>query len=155
MTRFFGRRVEFLFTIFFNFAHIKETYHKFFMEQKYLYINSRDEFHRVDISKIVYFEADANCTHFVLSNKLKGTIGINLAQTQRLLSERLKEDAAIFARIGKRFIVNLDYVCRIEILKQRLLLSDGEHFAYSLPVSKDALRKLREMYVEQANHHKE
>lgn len=117
------------------------------MSFKYLYINSRDEFHRVDISKIVYFEADGNYTYFVLANKLKGTMSMNLAQTQKLLSERLKEDAAIFARIGKRFIINLNYVCRIEILKQRLLLSDGERFAYSLPVSKDALRKLREMYV--------
>lgn len=29
---------------------------------KYLYLNSRDEFFRLDISKIVYFESDGNYT---------------------------------------------------------------------------------------------
>lgn len=124
------------------------------MKQKFLYLNSRDEFYRVDISKIVYFEADGNYTNFVLSNKLKGVVGTNLAQMQKILTASLKEDASIFARIGKRFIVNLAYVYHIEVLKQKLMLSDGERFAYQLPISKEALKKLKEMYVMQATHNK-
>lgn len=116
-------------------------------KQKYLYLNSRDEFYRVDITKIVYFEADGNYTNFILGNKQKGVVLMNLSQMQSLLTESLKEKAVIFARIGKRFIINLNYVYHIEVLRQRLMLSDGEVFAYQLPVSKDALRKLKEMYV--------
>lgn len=114
---------------------------------KFLYLNARDEFYRVDISKIVYFEADGNYTNFVLSNKLKGVVLMNLSQMQTVLSESLKEEASIFARIGKRFIVNLNYVYHIEVLRQKLMLSDGEMFAYQLPVSKEALKKLKEMYL--------
>lgn len=33
------------------------------MAKRFLYLNSRDEFFRVDISKIVYFEADGNYTN--------------------------------------------------------------------------------------------
>ncbi|MCD7720810.1 MAG: LytTR family transcriptional regulator DNA-binding domain-containing protein [Prevotellaceae bacterium] len=116
-------------------------------KKRFLYLNSRDEFFRMSISRIVYFEADGNYTNFVLAGKLKGTAMMNLAKMQDTLSERLKEEASIFARVGKRHIINLNYVYRIEVLRQRLTLSDGENFAYQLAISKDALRKLKEMYV--------
>ncbi len=114
---------------------------------KYLYLNSRDEFYRVDFSKIVYFEAGGNYTNFVLSNKLKGTALLNLAQMQEALSDRLKEQASVFARVGKCHIINLNYVFHIDVLRQRLVLSDGETFAYQLQVSKEALKKLKELFV--------
>lgn len=114
---------------------------------KYLYLNSRDEFFRVDITKIVYFESDGNYTNIILNNKMKATVSMNLAQMQEILSVNLKDHAGMFARIGKRHIVNLSYVYQIAILKQRLVLSDGENFEYPINVSKDALKKLRDMYL--------
>lgn len=114
---------------------------------KYLYLNSRDEFFRVDISKIVYFESDGNYTHIVLSNRMKATLGMNLSQMKEILDKNLRNSAAVFARVGKRHIINLNYVYHIAILRQKMVLSDGENFEYTLSVSKDALRKLREMYV--------
>lgn len=114
---------------------------------KYLYFNSRDEFFRVDVSKIIYFEGDGNYTNFILINNQKGTVLMNLTHMQTVLSDSLKEDASIFARIGKRFIINLNYVYHIEVLKQRLILTDGETFSYQLPISKEALKKLKEMYI--------
>lgn len=114
---------------------------------KYLYLNSRDEFFRVDISKIVYFESDGNYTNIILNNRMKATIWMSLTQMQSILNDKLKDAAGIFARVGKRHIVNLNFVYQIAILKQRLSLSDGENFEYHINVSKDALKKLREMYV--------
>lgn len=118
---------------------------------KYLYLNSRDEFFRVDISKIVYFESDGNYTNIILNNKMKGTVCMNLAQMQSILSESLKDAAGIFARVGKRHIINLTFVYQIAILRQKLTLSDGENFEYQINVSKDALKKLRDMYVSGLN----
>lgn len=114
---------------------------------KYLYLNSRDEFLRLDISRIAYFESNGNLTHIILTNKLRATVGVSLLHMLDLLSENLKDKAGIFARIGKRHIVNLSYVYQIAILKQRLVLSDGENFEYQLSISKDALKNLRDMYV--------
>ncbi len=114
---------------------------------KYLYLNFRDEFYRINIDRIAYFEADGNYTNIVLTNKQKGVVGMNLAQMQKLISASLKTEANRFARIGKRFIVNLNYVYHIEVLKQRLTITDGGQAAFSLPISKDALKKLKEMYV--------
>ena len=96
--------------------------------KKYLYLNSRDELYKIDIAKIVYFEAEGNYTNFYLSNKLKGAVCMNLAQMQKLIKDNLQEAGAVFARVGKSHIINLDYVYQISVLKQKLVLSDGEVF---------------------------
>lgn len=114
---------------------------------KYLYLNFRDELYRINIDRIAYFEADGNYTNIMLTNKQKAVVGMNLAQMQRLISESLKAQAVRFARVGKRFIVNLNYVYHIEVLRQRLTIADGGPTAFVLPVSKDALKRLKEMYI--------
>lgn len=119
--------------------------------KKYLYLNSRDEFFRLDITKIVYFESDGNYTNIMLNNKMKATVCMNLAQMQSILNANLNEAAGTFARIGKRHIINLNYVYQIAILRQKLVLSDGENFEYQVGISKEALKKLREMYVPNSN----
>lgn len=117
--------------------------------KKFLYINSRDELFKLDVSKVVFFEADGNYTHFMMSHgKLKGSVCMSLSAMQQLLTMSLKEDAANFARIGKKYIVNLNYVYQISVLRQKLVLSDGERFVYQLSVSKDALKTLKDKYVE-------
>ena len=115
---------------------------------KYLYLNSRDEFFRLDISKIVYFESDGNYTTFVLANGQKGQVCMNLSKMQELLTLSLKQNASIFARVGKRHIVNLNFIFHIELLRQRLILSDCQTFAYTLGISKEALKTLRNIYVQ-------
>lgn len=117
------------------------------MEANYLFFNSRDELLRIDISKIVYFEADGNYTNVILTNKLRNTLNMNLAQTEKALSERLKEKSRIFARIGKRYIINMSYVYQINLIKQRLVLSNYTTFAFQMEVSKEALKKLKEIFL--------
>lgn len=117
------------------------------MESKFLHINSRDELLRIDISKIVYFEADGNYTNIILMNGLKGVVCINLAKMQELLTSNMKQKASIFMRLGKKYIINHTYVYRISVLKQKLVLSDGCNFIFSLSISREALKKLKGMYV--------
>ena len=116
------------------------------MERRILF-NSRDELLRMEVSKIVYFEADGNYTHIVSVNKLRATIAASLTKTEEALTAQLGTDAARFMRVGKRFIVNVRYVYCVNLQKQYLMLSDQEHFAYQLPVSKEALRRMKELMV--------
>lgn len=117
------------------------------MASEYLYLNSRDEFLRIDIEKIVYFEADGNYTNIIQINKLRGTVNMSLTQMQSALAERLKEKATTFVRIGKSYIVNIRYIYSINIVKQRLILSDGHTFAFQLSISREALKKLKQMML--------
>ena len=114
---------------------------------EYIFLNSRDELLRIDVSRIVYFEADGNYTNIYLCNKLKGTVCMNLARMQEALTAQLKEKATRFARVGKSYIINLNYVYSIQMLKQRLVLSDQSSFAFQISVSKEALKSLRDLFL--------
>ena len=116
------------------------------MKSVYLYLNSRDELLRLDIRKIAYFEADGNYTNVVSANGLKGVVCMNLMRMQEVLSERLREQSSIFARVGKKYIVNLTLVYQVNVLRQKLVLSDGERFAFTLDISKEALKNLKGLF---------
>ena len=112
------------------------------IDKVYIFFNSRDELQRIDVSKIVYFEADGNYTDIVMVNKLRASIGMNLGEMEKAIAAQIGDDARIFMRIGKRFIINMRYVYSINVLKQQLVLSDYDHFAFQVSISKDALRKM-------------
>lgn len=110
-----------------------------------IYFQSRDEFLRVDLTAVVYFEADGNYTRFVSINGLSTLIFMNLGKMEQLLSLRFKDAPGTFVRIGKRFILNLNYIYRINTLKQELTLSDQRSFTQSLSLSKVALKALKDL----------
>lgn len=112
-----------------------------------LFFNSRDELLRIDTAKIVYFEADGNYTNIMMVNKLRGAVCMNLGEMEDALAAQLGEEANRFIRIGRRFIINTRYIYQINVLKQQLILSDYDHFAFQINVSKDALRKMKDLVL--------
>ena len=50
-------------------------------------------------------------------------------------------------RIGKRFIINMNYIYQVNVAKQVLVLSDFQTFAFQIPVSKEALKKVKEQML--------
>jgi len=112
-----------------------------------IFFNSRDQLLRIDIRRIVYFEGDGNLTSIVLTNKAKGTVNMNLGKMEQYLSAYLGERASSFMRVGKKFIINMQYIYLINVPKQKLVLSDYQTFAFQIPVSKEALRKVKELVL--------
>ena len=115
---------------------------------KFIYFNSRDELIRLPINSIVYFESDGNYTNVVTINKLRSTIGMNLGDMEKALASQLGMVSTIFIRIGKRYIVNRNFIYRLNIQKQVLVLSDLIHFAFQLSISKEALKNMKQLLVE-------
>ena len=116
--------------------------------QQRIYFNSRDKLIRLDTQKIVYFEGDGNYTYIVTANKQKVCITLNLANTEKALAAQLGEKAKIYMRIGKRYIVNMNYIYQVDIQKQVLMLSDYEHFLFQMPVSKEALKAVKDLVIQ-------
>ena len=116
-------------------------------DKTYIFFNSRDELQRIDVSKIVYFEADGNYTDIVMVNKLKASICMNLGEMEKAIAEQIGEESRHFMRIGKRFIINMHYVYSINVLKQQLILSDYDHFAFQVNISKEALKKMKDLML--------
>lgn len=121
------------------------------MNTGYLYINTRNELIRLDCSKIVYMEGDGNYTNIVLINKQKVAVCMNLTHMQQFISESLRGRASIFARVGKRFIVNLNFIYKVQPMLQSLVVTDGVNFAFQLGVSKEALKQLKDILVSRAS----
>ncbi len=126
-----------------------------------LIFNTRDVLTCIPLDKVMYFESDANYTHVIFANGTKATLLISLTRLENLIGEVLLERRSIFVRIGKKYIVNSAFIFQIDILNQRLLLSDLTHSyqhrrkgdvvypvgVIGLKVSKDALKKLRSLYI--------
>ena len=118
------------------------------MKPVYLFLNTKIELLRIDIHNIVYLEADGNYTNIVSINNLRGVVCVNLSQMQSMLSEKLQEEASIFARVGKKYIINLSHIYSINTARQLVILSDGATFEYQLKIGKDALKELRRILIE-------
>lgn len=117
----------------------------------YIYFNTRDEFVRVDLRRVVFFEADRNYVHIVFQNGNKATILFSLGNLTKVLSVYIKEQNLKFVRIGKRYIVNLSFLYQINVLKQQLVLSDNiTPKTYTLNISKIALKALKDLYSPKA-----
>lgn len=116
-------------------------------DKSYIFFNSRDELQRIDVSKVVYLEADGNYTDIVMVNKLRASVCMNLGEMEKALATQIGDEAKHFIRIGKRFIINMHYVYSINVLKQQLVLSDYDHFAFQVSISKEALKKMKELMI--------
>lgn len=122
---------------------------------KYIYLSSRDELLRINIAKVVYMEADGNYTKIFLPNNLSGTVCISLSKMEKLIADKVTADKAKFARIGKRYIVNLAYIFRINVLRQELVLSDQSSFNVTLAISHDALKNLKDAILNRKTNEKD
>ena len=113
-----------------------------------LLFSTRDELTRIRLERVMYFEADANYTKVVFSNGVTATLLTSLVHIEKLIAGVLIEKNSIFVRIGKRYIINSAYLFQINVLRQRLVLSDlASPYTATLSVSKDALRKLKALYT--------
>lgn len=113
-----------------------------------LLFSTRDELTRIRLERVMYFEADANYTKVVFSNGVTATLLTSLIHLEKLIAGVLIEKNSIFVRIGKRYIINSAYLFQINVLRQRLVLSDlASPYTATLSVSKDALRKLKALYT--------
>lgn len=114
-----------------------------------LFFQTRDELAKVDVSKVIYFKSEGNYTKVVFANNHEVMVSNNLGKIESLIDEKLRGRVRPFIRIGKCFIVNTAFICQINVLRQQLVLTDCvSPNVYTLSVSKDALKNLREIYIE-------
>lgn len=113
-----------------------------------LLFNTRDEMTRIQLNRVMYFEADANYTNVFFANGAHATLLTSLVKLEDLIRQIMVDNPGVFVRIGKKYIVNSNYIFQINVLKQRLILSDlmSTHIA-RLDVSKEALKKLKAIFL--------
>lgn len=119
------------------------------MKELNLIFNQRNELVRIIPSRVVFFEADGNYCHATYANKLRVALPVSLAQLERVLAENKGGDEFRFVHLGKRFIVNVEYLLHISVSKQEVTFADPAHQnLFRLSVSKEALKALKNLYAE-------
>lgn len=117
------------------------------MNDDVIVMYTRDELMRLDVDKIVYFEAEGNYTRIVSKNDFRVLIPGGLTKTEDELTRQLGGRGKMFLRVGKRHIINTRYIKSINIANQSLILTDLDKFAFKISVSKDALRTVKELII--------
>ncbi len=117
---------------------------------KEIIFNRRNELLRVPLAKAMFYEAFGNYCYGVFPNKQKVMLPVSLVQAEQLLARTGEKGQDTFIRIGKKFIVNANMIVQLNFAKQQLILSDFDHPGnFALPVSKEALRQVKELYENQ------
>lgn len=115
---------------------------------KILLFNTRDELTRLRLVRVCYFEADGNYTTAYFRNGVKTSLLTSLVHLEELIADIFSGSRNVFVRIGKKYIINSAYVFQINVLRQRLVLTDLDSpTVYTLPVSKEALKNLKALYL--------
>ena len=114
------------------------------MSSKGLIISNSNELVRLKPERVVYVESDGNYSTMVLHDKTEHVFTMNLAHCQELIERQLGKEAETFIRIGKQLIINREYIFKINVNKQTLVMSDmALNQAFTLQASKEALKQLK------------
>ncbi len=94
-------------------------------EKSILTIKNKSEVLYLQLDNILYIQADGNyCNIYLADGGVINTLTYQRAEIARMMDEQLKaEDRVRFVLLGKSYLVNIDYVLRIQPSKQLLTFS--------------------------------
>lgn len=110
-------------------------------------INTRDELNLIDLDLVACINASGNYSNVMYIDGNKIMVSVGLSQFESIIKDAVVKTKAIntFVRLGRSVIVNNRYLSQINILKQKLTLSDRGTHAYQLTVPKNLLKSYKEL----------
>lgn len=114
-------------------------------EQEYLMVSTSTEMVRLREENVVCITADGNYSHICAIGGENFIVASQLGQIERLIGEQLRSSYGYFIRIGRGLIINMRYLCYINVTKQKLYLLDSSGKKYVREASREALVQLKSM----------
>lgn len=109
-------------------------------------INSRDELFVLDLDKVAYIQASGNYSRIVYIGGMQMMITLGLSKLEGMIKMIVPKDCrSPFVRLGRSLLVNQTYLTHINVLKQRLTLSDNQEHSYVLDVPKALLKAYKDL----------
>lgn len=116
----------------------------------WLKITANIEIIRIPTDDIVFIKGDGNYSDIYLCNGKQENVSSQLGALMSKLSEI---DGSIFFRVGKSFIVNKNFIFKVNPGLQKLLLFNSRlEKEIQLKVSKEALKGLKELLEKEGGH---
>lgn len=117
------------------------------MPATHIIISKGTEFLRIPQDKLVYISSDGNYSNVVTADNRQRLVAFQLGQIEDMIGEQLGDQGSNFLRIGRKLIINTDYLYSIDITTQQLILSDCAGCYHELSASREVLIKLK-AYIE-------
>ena len=117
------------------------------MPATHIIISKGTEFLRIPQDKLVYISSDGNSSNVVTADNRQRLVAFQLGQIEDMIGEQLGDQGSNFLRIGRKLIINTDYLYSIDITLQQLILSDCAGCYHELTASREVLIKLK-AYIE-------
>jgi DNA-binding LytR/AlgR family response regulator len=117
-----------------------------------LCLTSRDELIIIDLRKVAYMEADGNYTSVFMIDGMKIMLSFGLGKMEDYLKGSMDlDEPSPFTRLGRKLIINENYLFRISITRQKLVLSDQISHSYVIPLAKNLLKAYKEVIASRFN----
>ena len=113
--------------------------------QEYLMISTSTEMIRLREEEVVCITSDGNYSHICAIGGESFIVASQLGKIERLISEQLHSSYGYFIRIGRGLIINMRYLCYINITRQKLYMLDSSGKKYVQEASREALMQLKNM----------
>ena len=114
---------------------------------RFITISKGTEFLRIPQDKLVYISSDGNYSNVVTADNRQRLVAFQLGQIEDMIGEQMGDQGSNFLRIGRKLIINTDYLYSIDITTQQLILSDCAGCYHELSASREVLIKLK-AYIE-------
>ena len=108
-------------------------------------ISTTTEMVRLSEENVICITSDGNYSHICTIGGETFMVASQLGQIERLISEQLRSSYGYFIRIGRGLIINMRYLCYINVTRQKLYMLDSSGKKYVQDASRDALIQLKNM----------
>ena len=112
-------------------------------ENEHLLISTSTEMVRLREESVVCITSDGNYSHISAIGGESFIVSLQLGQVEHLIGVQLPSSYGHFVRIGRGLIINMRYLCYINVSKQKLFLIDTTGHKYVQNASREALIQLK------------
>lgn len=113
------------------------------LKDEYLMVSTTAEIVLLREEQIVCITSDANYSHICVIGGESFIVSSQLGQVEQLIGNQLPSSYGHFIRIGRGLIINMRYLCYINVTKQKLYLLDTSGRKYVQSASREALIQLK------------
>ena len=107
-----------------------------------LCLGSHDELYLLDLDRILFLEADDHYTNVQYATGTRFMVPFGLSKVEAAITEHRPDEVKRMMRLGRRYIVNLERVFRINTIKSTLFLFDDLGNNVPIQIPKPVLRSL-------------
>lgn len=111
-----------------------------------LYFDTRDELTCIETSLVAVVQANGNYSRVVYITRREIMLTCSLSKMEEIL-KTYNNNKDKFLRLGRSFIINHYYLQKIDVIKQFLVLSDGNKNDIKLAIPKQILKSYKKATV--------